>query len=583
MDDRRFNIRLFAFLLLFTVPIAELRAVEVLHYLPEDALAFAMVRNLGKTDARVQKLMRTFDVALPSPLVLAQATLGLGAGIDLNGDLLVAVLPSDQSTADPRPMVLLPIADYAKFAASVHADATGEICRVAIGGVDVLVAQDGDFAILMNVEHRETLEAVLSLEPEPVPDLQPIDDWLAGNNATIAIMPTGVQVLIARGRQAMDDQLEKLEAQFDGAPIPRVLEQLQQQFAMAKWLLDQIETEIASGALGIEIDDQTNLRFGSRLMATKNGLLATTERPSGDRRSPLAGFVDQRYVFAGGGAMPENWAAMFTDMSCNLMRQMPKSYGLEDLEEAQWDNLKESQRSLMADFQSSSMIMLPGAEGEPLFSNMFGIVQVPDSSDSLTRYQKAMTTWNEIMATSTSDIAMEYEINPITIAGAEACEIVVDVAAAARDPQVPQFNWMLEAMFGEDGKMRQYLVAADKSILVYGMADEQKIIPAINHAKSNEMGLSKSPNLQITDGMLSTDAFWKLYINPAGCVQLADRFVNEFVVHLTNRGATIPEFPDSPPLGISVDLAEGRLEVDFVCPTATLEAIASYIKTCQAL
>ncbi|MCG8449355.1 MAG: hypothetical protein MI725_07240, partial [Pirellulales bacterium] len=175
----------------------------VYDYLPEDALGFVTFRNLSEIDTKAQKLTELFEIPLPAPLTFVKLTTGLNEGLHAEGDVLVALLPGATPTSEPEPMVLLPISDYPTFAESIHGDASGEICRVSIAGEDVLVAKDREYALLMNVEHRETLEVLLDMEPKPVADLQPLEPWLAKNDVAVAIMPAGAELLIKLGNDAL--------------------------------------------------------------------------------------------------------------------------------------------------------------------------------------------------------------------------------------------------------------------------------------------------------------------------------------------------------------------------------------------
>ena len=143
-------------------------AGQITDHLPKDTLGFVAVHDLQSVDAKVTAFMQIFEVPMPSPLTFLKIFTGMGEGIDQQGDLVVAILPADDGGWDFRPLVLLSVTDYAALAESVQADASGEICRVAIGGEDVLIAKKDDFAVLMNVEDRTSLEQLLGQAPKPL-------------------------------------------------------------------------------------------------------------------------------------------------------------------------------------------------------------------------------------------------------------------------------------------------------------------------------------------------------------------------------------------------------------------------------
>ena len=564
---------------------AELRAQKVLEYLPEDALGFAMVQDLSDFNGKAEKLIEIFEVPFPAPLTFVQFATGLSDGLNLEGDLLMALLPGPSNSPAPQPMVLLPVDDYSKFSASVNGDETGEICRVTVAGEEVLIAKQGPFAVLMNVEHRETLEVMLGLEPSPVVDLKSIDSWIEGNDVTAAIMPEGVKQLLGQANAGIDAQQERYTEQFseDDEDFQEVAKQIENSLAMTRWLLTLLEDEVKMAAVGLAIDEQLNVRLADRVLLHETGTLAKAKQLEVDSKSLLAGYADQLYVFAAGGPFPENAANSLAQFSIRMMNSMSAAYGLEDLSEEKWDELETAYREMMQGMKHSTGIMLPGEEGQPLFSNIYGITKVTNANDMLDTYRRAMETWNEIMSHSTSDILLQYEITPTTLDGNKACELVLDVAGAAQAPGVPTFNWLLESMFGEDGKLRQMMVAVDKELMVYGMADKSQLTAMIAKVKEGETSLNENKQVQVTAKLLSERAPWKVFINPTGSMKWVGRFVNEFLANLNGQTQEIPDFPVCPPIGISVNLADARFEGEMVWSHKTLKALAEYIKLCKNL
>jgi len=297
----------------------------------------------------------------------------------------------------------------------------------------------------------------------------------------------------------------------------------------------------------------------------------------------LAGYPDQPFVLAGGGPLDGTWMSSLIKAGVQVMRQMPELYGFEELQDEQWQELETTYQELVKSMRFMSVLMLPGEKGEPLFSNFFGIVQVDSAAQYLQSYKKSVETWNRLMAQSTSDIRLQYEIREIKVGGAEACELLVDVAAAARDPNVPMFNWMLEAMFGKEGKLRTLIVAADEKTLVYGMASEQRMTRVIEQVKQQEMGLQNSPHVQTTHKLLTPAAAWKFYVSPQGCVTWTKRIMDELFGQILPQTVVIPEYESGPPVGISVHLHEGQAEVDVVCPVEALQTLGDYIKKLKEL
>ncbi|MEQ8836563.1 MAG: hypothetical protein RID07_07145, partial [Lacipirellulaceae bacterium] len=169
-------------------------AADVLNHLPENALGFALAQDLEQVDAKVQQFTKLFSIdGVPAPLMFLNLATGLNEGLDRNGDLMLAMLPGEEVSSDPIPMLLLPVTDYAKFVAPIEGDGTGEISRVTIAGEEVLIAGQGKFALLMNLENRELMESLVALEPHAHSDVKLLENWIAENDVVISVMPAGVK------------------------------------------------------------------------------------------------------------------------------------------------------------------------------------------------------------------------------------------------------------------------------------------------------------------------------------------------------------------------------------------------------
>ena len=569
--------------LLFLATSPHLQAQDVFRYLPEDALGFVLVRNVAEASEKSERLLQMFDESLSAPLAFVKLSTKLGDGIDLDGDVLISLIPGSHTTSPPEPLLLLPIADYQQFAASIRGDDSGEVSRATIAGEDVLVARHGPYAMIMNVENRETLEILIGLEPKAVDLLKPLTAWVQENVAVITVMPAGIEKLLKMGRRSLANQRRTFNDEFGDPEFSDAFAQLYQGVAFYQTLLNLFGTEFELVACGFSIDEANNLRFGLRLLPEgdhRTSPETTTAAIAPAARAPLAGYPDQPFVFAGGGPLDSKWVNLIITAGVQMMRQTPETYGYEGFQDEQWQDLEASYQNLAEGLKSASVLMLPGEKGEPLFSNVFGTAQADNSVQYLQTLTKSVKIVNRLTDESTSDLRWHYEIQDIKVGEAEACKVVADVAAAAQDADVPMFNWMLEAMFGSEGMFRMLIVGVDERTLVYGMADEQRMTRVIDEVKQTEMGLQNSPHLQATHQLLEPAAAWKFYVSPQGCVNWAKRIINELFLQ---QATEIPEYDPGPPVGISLNLHAGQAELDVVWPAEGVRALADYIAKCQKL
>jgi hypothetical protein len=194
-----------------------LRAADVTSHIPSDALGFAVVRDIASTNAKLQKLIRLFEAPLPAPLDLLKLQTGFGEGFNESGDLAVALLPPRDEFAAPGPLALVPVTDYAAFVKTFNGDASGEICPVTVSDEDVLVAKVGDFALFMNPEYREAMQRIVAHEPAPLEPVSALEDWLAGRDGAIVLLPAGAKMLVDLGAKGLADARGQMEQGFEDA------------------------------------------------------------------------------------------------------------------------------------------------------------------------------------------------------------------------------------------------------------------------------------------------------------------------------------------------------------------------------
>jgi hypothetical protein len=226
--------------------------------------------------------------------------------------------------------------------------------------------------------------------------------------------------------------------------------------------------------------------------------------------------------------------------------------------------------------------MLPGKKDDPLISNVFYVVKVDDADQYIQSSREAYELWNNLLEESSLDLGMmmKYEFEDIEIAGKKGLAMTADMSKVVDDAGLPMFSSLMHSIFGEDGKFRIHLIAAEKTTILTGLASEVRIAQAIEHAVAGETGLADSEQVQATAKMLETGVPWQFFVSPQGVVQWGSRFVALLTAQFGGGAGDIPEYPGSPPVGFSWTLAGGQFHAEMVWPVDTLEQLAAYIKTC---
>jgi hypothetical protein len=297
--------------------------------------------------------------------------------------------------------------------------------------------------------------------------------------------------------------------------------------------------------------------------------------------APLKGFPDQPYVAAVGGPIPPTFSDALAHFMRRIIQADPKPHGFEDFTEQDWQNLEESWRAATKGMRSLAMLFQPGDKDDPLLSHFYAVAKVDDAKAYLDSYKKSMEIWNALLAKTSSDIKLAYELSDAEIDGKQGVLTITDVGAAANDGNDPTFNAMMEGALGKDGLLRYLLIPADDATVVFGVSSEDDVAGMITMTVDGESGLADASATQTTVKLLDPQAPWVGLVSPKGTVAWVTRFVDRFLAHLWPNMPAIPEFPDSSPVGFSVNLSEGRLSTEMVWPVDTLKSVVVYIKKVQ--
>ncbi|QDS99512.1 hypothetical protein [Adhaeretor mobilis] len=563
---------------------ASARAENVIEHLPPNALGLLVAQDLEQVDAKVQQFCQMFSIeGVPSPLIFLNFATGLKEGLDGNGDVMLALLPSEDLTSDPIPLLLLPVTDYAKFVAPIEGDASGEICRITIAGEEVLVARLGKFALLMNLEHRENMQQVLADEPGPVAALKPLASWIDGTDLLAIIMPEGVKQLTALGRQAMAAEIEQLQAGADNDELDEFTKPAAQIMDMYDGILKACGSEVELAGLGVSFDKEKGMRVTQRVLLSEQSELARLPAVAAPERSPLADYQDQSIVAGGGGPLPAEWASQASAFVYQFMKENPGIYGLEGLDEQQWKKAQESWQGTIDGLRSVSWVVLPGTDDEPVYSNFYSVMKVENSQEYLETYKQAVESWNEVMAQSTSDMQFHYDLEETTVGDAQGLLLSMDLLKMMGPQEHAMVQQMMKAMFGGDGKMRVYLLKIDEDRILAGVASEVAMAKVLKFIEGKESRLTQNSHIQTTLGQLDQEAQWMGVVRPQGVMQWFERMMN-IAMQQFGGGMGMPQFaeyPDAPPAGFSLKLEEALISGDVVWPTEGLNELAKFIKAME--
>jgi hypothetical protein len=541
-------------------------AAEILSLLPGDALSFALVRDAQATNDKIFQLISIYEEGLPAPLDMVQAMTGLSEGLELNGDVLFALLPAGESEI-PAPMFLLPVKDYAAFANTIQADASGAVCRVKIADEDVYVAQHGEYALVMNLEHQEIMHRVLAGPTKPPADLAKQQTWLDKNDASVIITSSG----IAHLARVAEQQLNPSAAPTTDAENQAAAEEMMS-MGDADLIADLFKDDVESAGVGLAIDDEINsrLRWSVVLKPEHTEVLPETSD------KPLVGYPNEPYALAGGGPVPAEFIANFPEWSTQLSREMAGVDGRGDFTDEDWKEVEESYRLASAGIKGVSVLLTPVPEREPLLSIIFARLEVASSKEYLNSMKKTIELTNKLAGKSKSDIKLIYEVKPAAIAGTEGFEITCDFDKAAGDGDNHIWQALLTSLLGIDHKLSVHYCAIDDTHVAIGLESPERLGKFIEGYRTGDMGLAESAPVQQATKLFERETPWLLLLNPEGLVELVKSAMKSMMV--LGFMPEIPAYPTAPPIAASLAADGTQLHGEIVLPADAARAMSKFIK-----
>jgi hypothetical protein len=138
---------------------------------------------------------------------------------------------------------------------------------------------------------------------------------------------------------------------------------------------------------------------------------------------------------------------------------------------------------------------------------------------------------------------------------------------------------LIEAMVGEDGIMRVYWVAVSEQAVMWVIGSEELATKAVEFVNGEGAGLDQDAAVNLTMQLMNPASQWSAFVSPPGCVAWVRRLLASMFAQLGAPVPAIDEYPAGPPVGFSVNLADGWLDGEMVVPKKSLEDLAAYIKT----
>jgi hypothetical protein len=127
------------------------------------------------------------------------------------------------------------------------------------------------------------------------------------------------------------------------------------------------------------------------------------------------------------------------------------------------------------------------------------------------------------------------------------------------------------------------MVAASETEVLMGVASKERVAEFLKSTNASEARLADSTSVAVTVKLLDGAAPWKALVSPSGCVQWFTRIMNKMMGQFGGAAPPIPVYPDSPPIGFSMNLADGQFRGEMAWPVEALKALAEFVEESMGL
>jgi hypothetical protein len=542
-------------------------ADNVLSVIPKNSLGLVVVKRIDEADHKVAEVAKLMELPAPSVLELAQLQLDLKEGIDETGSLALAVLPSEDAGGLPVPIGFVPTRDYQSFIKQLEAEDAGDaIHKVQIAGKSFVVGQKGGYAVLTPAEYETRLLEVLDSSKSVAKSIKPLQSFLAKSDIGAVVTTAGVKLSAAKALEGL--AMIKAGLEQAGPEAQTAVSGL----AMYEAMFEAMKESVTQVGISIRVDKDLNVHAASRVLFDS----PTKEIEAQDRPKPpgIAGLPAGSFAFAFGGILPKSqWEAMLR-YSVQMTRSFP---GGADLTEEQIKELTRLSAESMQGVRGMSMVMGVTKPGASPYSGMCMLMHVDNAEAYMKKYAKVLRElrkWGEAAEIPLYQFADPEETQIGEATGMKIAMDLSNLLGAAGNP--PEVQEMMKKLFGGEGELTIYIAPVDQRTVAMAYVSKAAVIQAIKAAQKHESSLAADPGIATTAALLRPNSQWVFYISPAGAIAFANNMVATFS---PDAAPVIPEFPQTPPIGVSANGSASKVDVDLVLPASVLKAIGGYIQT----
>jgi hypothetical protein len=550
------------------------RAGDVTKLIPGDALGYVVIHHLGDTDSKIQALGKRIKAPIPSLLPLAKLQTGIAEGIDTDGSIAAAMVPTAQG---PSAVLFIPVSDYAVFVKQLAPERTeDDITTGMLMGKPVIVGKKSGHAVVAWPNNRPLLQKVISAQAADKIATGTVKTLEGDNDVVVVISLSGVKILADLGQKGLKEMKGVMQQQLgDDNPALAGIE-------VYVHLLNAINSEVTGFAARLNLDKDGSLRVNESVWVKPDGQVAPILRNLKPYDGDLfAGLPDVPYVVAFSGVIPQDAFKPMMDFSGNMMKSMEQLYGLSP---EQVDKMMELAVQFFPDLQGMSFVLGTGRDDAPLYSEMLGAMRVSDAKGFMTKYRQYWVELDKLIGDAEDSFLKDVTLEDIKLDDTAVLKISMPMTKLLDlDLDLPNqgnLGELMEKMYGPDG-ITMYLAAADEHTVLMAYTDTALLRKALQTTTDKKKNFSQDANVAGTAKLLPAGAQMVGFWSPSGTMTFVNRLMK--LMGVPDTGIQIPAFPDTPPVGFAMTTTPSVVKFNTVVPVETIEAVGSYVEKVKQL
>ncbi len=543
-------------------PMAQADLPDVLAAAPKDAKIFVGTTSLADVDKQWKQLLTAIEMEGAVPFAPSDMFGEMGVSVstlDLTRSIGVAIMSFDNNGDEPPFVMLLPVTDYAKWAANfgptVSADGVAEVSMPT--GETAYIRSAGKYAVLS--PRKELAEGYAAQENATAAFKKRVGAVGAGvieRSQLFAIvdfdgLAENKQEIVAGFSEMVSQQVAMMGAMGMGMPMGDEVAKMNE--AVVGMIIDECSGVVAGlryGERGLAVDLAVQTREGSKIGAMMPG----SDKP----RNLLSGFEDTPFMFA----MSMDYGGIKV---AELLDEVKTRLGIANAQAGAQPNMM-ANADVWRNTDGIAMAVYPSPGG--LFAGLLSrsVTMMSGNSDKIMgTLRDTMKNMNGTEAPGGIQMTTTYEAGAKEIGGIKADTYAVKMTAP---PEMMQMQQAMAMIYGPAG-MQGYIVPVKGGVLQTTSRNAEVIEKALAAINGEAAGLGANKGLAAIDKMLPPNPSMRCYIGLGAISKMVGPMAAMAV-----PGLDLEELGALPPLGVGASILNGGFAGSFVVPAPVIKSIA---------